>query len=166
MSTGRKERYSPEAYASVIKDLADGIPLASALGGPDRPGRTAFYERLKTDPELARDYESAMQQRAESQADALLDVNRRLLEGQIDPQSAKVLSENLKWLSGKNNPKRYGDTTRTEVTARDGAPLIPPPMSDLETARLIAHLLYKGGRAGVDRGDLRAIPMEASSASS
>ena len=53
MSTGRKERYTPEAYAAVIKDLADGIPLASALGGPDRPGRTAFYERLKTDPELA-----------------------------------------------------------------------------------------------------------------
>ena len=52
------------------------------------------------------------------------------------------------------------------MTGRDGAPLIPPPMSDLETARLIAHLLYKGGRAGVDRGDLRAIPMEASSASS
>ena len=91
--------------------------------------------------------------------DALLDVNRRLLEGQIDPQSAKVLSENLKWLSGKNNPKRYGDTTRTEVTGRDGAPLLPPPpMSDLETARLIAHLLYKGGRAAVERGDLRAIP--------
>lgn len=75
MSTGRKERYTPEAYAAVIKDLADGIPLASALGGPDRPGRTAFYERLKTDPELAGDYESAMQQRAELQVDALLDVN-------------------------------------------------------------------------------------------
>ena len=51
MSTGRKERYTPEAYAAVIKDLADGIPLANALGGPNRPGRTALYERLKTDPE-------------------------------------------------------------------------------------------------------------------
>ena len=77
-----------------------------------------------------------------------------------------MLSENLKWLSGKNNPKRYGDTTRTELTGRDGAPLLPPPMSDLETARLIAHLLYKGERAAVDCGDLLALPMEAHNASS
>lgn len=167
MSTGRKERYNPEAYASVIKDLADGIPLANALGGPDRPGRTAFYQRLKDEPALAREYEAALQQRAQCRVDALLDINDRLLQGRIDPQSAKVASENLRWLASREDSRRYGDKSQTEITGRDGRDLLPPqPMSDLETARLIAHLLHKGGRAAVERGDLRVLPMEAANASS
>jgi hypothetical protein len=66
MGSGRKERWGPEAYAAVIKDIGAGIPLASCLGGKDRPGRTSFYSRLKEDAQLAADYEAAMQQRAEA----------------------------------------------------------------------------------------------------
>ncbi len=160
--SGRKERYGPEAYAAVIKDIAAGIPLASCLGGRDRPGRTSFYARLKEDSQLAADYETAMQSRAEAQVDALMDVNQRLLEGRIDPQSARVLSDNLKWLSSKSNPRLYGDKNVTELTGRDGAPLLAQPqMDDLELARFVSFIMGKGMRAGaIDQGDLLALPIE------
>ena len=156
MSTGRKERYEPEAYAQVIKDLAAGVTLASALGGPDRPGRTAFYQRLKEDPALAREYDAAMQQRAQCRVDALLDVNQRLLCGKLDPASAKVISSNLIWLAGKESPRQYGEVNRTELTGRDGKDLIQEPrMSDYELARYAAYLLTKAERHG---GTLLPLP--------
>ena len=72
MSTGRKERYEPEAYAQVMKDLAAGVTLASALGGPDRPGRTAFYQRLKEAQPLPASTKRPWNQSARVYVDKLL----------------------------------------------------------------------------------------------
>ena len=157
--SGRITKYSDEAYSAVIKDIAAGIPLANALGGPSKPGRTLFFARLKEDPALAREYEAAMQMRGQVRVDELLDVNQRLLKGLIDPQSAKVISSNLIWLAGKEAPKTYGEVTRTELTGKDGKDLIPEAeqVSEFELARRIAYLLHKGGRA-IDRGELHALP--------
>jgi hypothetical protein len=125
MSTGRKELHAPEAYYDVIRLIGEGVPLANALGGPDRPGRTRFYDRLKVDGELERAYALAMQQRAAGRADKLLEINELLLKGKIDPQSAKVASDNYKWLASKEDSRRYGDISRQEITGRDGANLLP-----------------------------------------
>ena len=35
--TGRT-KYSDEAFAEVIRLISEGVPLANALGGRDRPG--------------------------------------------------------------------------------------------------------------------------------
>ena len=160
MGSGRKERYGPEAYAEVIRLIGEGVPLSDALGGKDKPGKTAFYQRLKEDPQLNRDYETALSMRAQTRIDALLDVNARLLEGKLDPSSAKVISQNLQWLAGREDRARWGDRQISEITGRDGAPLIPETqqLSDFETARLLAYLLNKGTPPEpIDGGDLVAI---------
>ena len=157
--SGRLTKYSDEAYAAVIADIAAGTPLASALGGKDRPGRTGFFQRLKTDPDLAREYAAAMEQRAQCRVDAILDVNDRLLRGALDPASAKVISSNLIWLASKEDNRRYGEIQRTELTGRDGRDLLPEQskMNDRELARLLAFLLNKGARQTVDAGELKVI---------
>jgi hypothetical protein len=160
MSTGRKERYGPEAYAAVIKDLTDGIQLASALGGPNRPGRTAFYQRLKEDAALAREYEAAMEIRACGYVDKLLEINEKLMQGKIDPASARAASENYKWIAAKSDGKRWGDRQTIEATGAGGKDLFPEKASlgDFELARLVAYIFHKAERAAVDRGDLVALP--------
>jgi hypothetical protein len=163
--SGRKERWGPEAYAAVIKDIAAGVPLALALGGKDRPGRTSFYARLKEDAELSAAYDQAMQSRADVRIADLLDVNTRLLEGRIDPQSAKVVSENLRWLSSRENPRLYGDVAKMELTGRDGKDLLQgkAEISDFELARLVSYIMCKGQRPEpIDGGELVAIENEAS----
>ncbi len=162
MSVGRKELWPPEAYFEIVRAIGEGTNLVDAMG-KGKPGKTAFYARLREDPQLAKAYETALTMRADAQVDALLEVNKRLLEGRIDPQSARVLSDNLKWLSGKNNPRLYGETSRTEITGRDGAPLIVdrPKMNDFDLARLVAHIFDKAGRATVDKGELLALPESA-----
>ena len=156
--TGRT-KYSDEAFAEVIRLISEGVPLANALGGKDRPGRTAFYERLKSDATLAREYEVAMTQRAQCRVDAILDVNDRLLRGAIDPQSARCISDNLKWLAQKEDPRRFSDVSRTEISGRDGKDLLPE-MSDFELARVLAYLVGKGTVKApcIECGELRALP--------
>lgn len=163
MGSGRKERYSAEAYAEVIRLIGEGVPLSDALGGPDRPGKTAFYQRLKEDPSLNRDYETVLSMRASCRIDALLDVNARLLEGRIDPQSARVISDNLKFLAGKEDRARWGEVSRTELTGRDGKDLLSAKadISDFELARLISFIMGRGAQQTVDGGDLVAIESEA-----
>ena len=161
MSTGRKERYGLEAYTAVIKDLANGTPLASALGGPNRPGRTAFYQRLKEDPALAREYEAAMEIRAAGYVDKLLEINEKLMQGKIDPSSARAASENYKWIASKSDARRWGDRQTIEATGAGGKDLFPEQqkMSDLEMARLCAYYLSKAGACvAVDAGDLIPLP--------
>jgi hypothetical protein len=158
--SGRIAKYSDEAYQDIIRDLADGVPLHKAIGGDNRPGRTMFYRKIAENAELARDYDRAMVMRAQVRIAKIEEVIEQVLTGMAEPAAAKVALDSLRWLCQKEDPKRYSDVQRSEITGRDGAPLIEQPrMSDFEMARLLAHLLDKGTRAGIeDRGDLIALP--------
>ena len=159
---GAKERYSPEAYAEVIRLISEGRPLTDCLGGKDRSGKTAFYQRLKDDPQLNRDYELALSMRANCRIDALLDVNQRLLEGKIDPQSAACISKNLQWLASREDRNRWGDRQITELSGAGGKDLFPESsrLDDLELARLVSWVMHKGETAQA-RGELTVIESEA-----
>ncbi len=167
MSTGRIDRYGQEAYDEVVRLIGEGVPLATALGGPGKPGRTSFFARLKQDPALAMAYDAAMCVRAQGRISKIEEITDRVLAGKIDPPSAKVAIDSMKWLAQREDPKRFGDRQTTELTGRDGAPLLPdtPKMSDLEMARLLAYLLSKGAKAvpAIDAGDLLVLPNSAES---
>ncbi len=158
MSVGRKERWALEDYLDVARLIGEGVPLNEALG-KERPAKTAYWKKMQESPELQRAHELAMTMRAETRIARIEGLVDKLETGKIDPSSAATAIKALQWLSQKEDPKRYSDVQRSEITGRDGAPLIEQPrMSDFETARLLAHLLDKGTRAAVDAGDLVALP--------
>jgi len=97
--------------------------------------------------------------RAQARIAKIEDVIEQVLCGRAEPAAAKVALDSLRWLAQKEDPSRYSDVQRSEVTGRDGRDLIPdqPKMSDAETARLLAYLLSKGQRS-IDRGDLVVLP--------
>ena len=158
MSVGRKERWTPEDYMEVVRLIADGVPLNEALG-KTRPAKTAFFTRLREDAELAKAYGIAQSMRAQTRIQKIEEFIGKLETGKIDPSSAKVAIDALKWLSAKEDP-RYADVQRSEITGRDGERLIPdqPKMDDRETARLLAYLLSRGQRAIEERGELTVLP--------
>jgi len=68
----------------------------------------------------------------------------RLAEGTIDPSSARVISDNLKWLAAREDPKRFSERLSAELTGKDGKDLISEkPMDDLELARFLAWTIHK-----------------------
>ena len=165
MSVGRKEVWPPEAYFEIVQLISEGVNLADAMG-ETRPAKTSFFNRLREDSELAKAYERALVMRAQGRISKIEEIVAKFETGKIDPQSAKVAIDAMKWLSQKEDPKRYSDVQRAELSGPNGRDLIPdqPRMSDFDLARLAAFYLTRGdaSRTAVDCGDLLAIASDRS----
>ena len=100
--------------------------------------------------------------RAQGRISKIEEIVAKLETGKIDPSSAKVAIDAMKWLSQKEDPKRYSDVQRAELSGPNGRDLIPdqPRMSDFDLARLAAFYLTRAdaNRAAVDCGDLSLSP--------
>jgi len=144
--------FTDRDFQNVLSAISDGASLASACKPSGRPSKDTVLRRTKSDAEFSCRYEEAMAARAEVRVGQLVDVNDKLLKGEIDPSSARVVCENLRWLAGKDS-SRFADRQRTELTGRDGAPLLPEPKPvDLfEEARYIASILWRAGIQSVDQ---------------
>ncbi len=91
----------------------DNIRAISAL--PDMPTQNVIMKWIASDLEFKALYETARLARADARADEIDSLIKRMLEGEIDPQAAKVAIDSIKWLMAKENAKRYGD--RVDVNA-------------------------------------------------
>lgn len=78
-----------------------------------------FKHYIKNDPALQDMFTDAEQRSYDAMADALINIDNHRIHGRSDPKMAKVISENIKWLLAKRQPKNYGNSIRVEhnVTA-------------------------------------------------
>jgi hypothetical protein len=136
----------PDNIRAVLDDLANGASLERACKPAGRPSKATVLRRIKTDPELALAHAEALDARGEHRVGQLVELNEKLIRGEIDPQTCRVASENLRWLAGKDS-NRYSERQRIEATGKDGAPLIPEPRPAdmMDTARFFALALYQSG---------------------
>jgi len=68
-----------------------------------------FDAYVKREPQLQAMYEEAVQRGNDAMADALVNIDNHKIHGQSDPKMAKVISDNIKWVLGKRDSKRFGD---------------------------------------------------------
>jgi len=150
-----------DPFEQVLDYVAEGESLIEACQHPGMPSRKTVQRRCRTDAEFARAYANAVEDRAESRAHRFNEILGRLERDEIDPSSARVLLDGLKWQMGLDD-RRFAERTRIEATGANGAPLISEakPITEAEQreqARYIAFLLHKAANATVDRGELRAV---------
>jgi len=53
---------------------------------------------------------------ADADADKIADVAKRVEDGLLDPNAARVAIDAYKWSAGKRRPKRYGEKIEVENT--------------------------------------------------
>jgi hypothetical protein len=150
-----------DPFETVLEAVADGASLVEACRAPGRPSRKTVQRRCRTDAAFAQAYEAACEDRSEIRLQRYADTIAKLERSELDPSSARVILESLRFLMTTDNNRRYGAKTRTELTGKDGRDLTlaapAKPVDDMETARWVAHLLYKaGGRTG-DAGSITAL---------
>lgn len=68
-----------------------------------------FNSYVRKDTQLQDMLMDADQQGYDAMADALLSPDNHLLYGQTNPQMAKVMSDNIKWVLARRDNKRFGD---------------------------------------------------------
>ena len=69
------------------------------------------------------EYARAREDNADHHFDRMQEIEARLEDEDIDPHSARVLLDSMKWRLAKQLPRSYGDRTAVEVTGRIERPI-------------------------------------------
>lgn len=116
-------QYDPELCDEMLALIAGGKSVNTITKIAGFPSMPTFFKWLRLYPEFANNYARAKEEAAEAYAEQILEVNDKVLASKLDANSARVVSDNLKWISGKLKPKKYGD--RIDLTT-DGEKLPTP----------------------------------------
>ena len=155
---GRVE-YSPELYGHILQRVAAGERVSDLCKAPGMPAPRTFYGWTKASNEAQAAFEAAKVARAELSRDKIAEINQKLEHGTIDPQSAREICNNLKWLAGRDAPHLFGEKASLEVTGKDGKDFIPEyPTDHLELARFMGMILDKGRRQLEANEGIAALP--------
>jgi len=90
---------------------------------PGMPNHETLRQWFAEEPELAANYACAREMRADARADRIDEITAMIINGELDPQAAKVVIDAEKWLAGKEQPKKYGDKVTQELTGANGTDL-------------------------------------------
>ena len=97
---------------SDLNDICDlvacGMSVAKAITAKGL-FMSDFYGQLAKNRELSERYARARETRADARAEAIDDLAQRVIAGEIDPNAARVAMDAQKWLTARENPKRYGE---------------------------------------------------------
>jgi hypothetical protein len=77
------------------------------------------YYLCKTLQQWPEEYSAAKKAQAELHAGKLSEIAERVEQGTLDPASARVSSDNRKWLAARLNPSEYGDRVAVDTTVLD-----------------------------------------------
>lgn len=96
------------AVLYALNLLGQGHTLTAACDQSNITVQT-FDSYIKRDPELKAMYEEAIVRGNDAMVDALINIDNHKIHGQADAKMAKVISDNIKWVVSKRDPKRFGE---------------------------------------------------------
>jgi|TARA_R110000744_G_scaffold345155_1_gene450594 hypothetical protein len=142
-AVGRPTGYTEDIADKICSLIAMGLSLNFICGADadeknEFPHRATVYRWFSKHPEFCDNYARAKDDSADADADKVAAVCEDVLQGKVDPQSARVAIDALKWMAGKKRPKKYGDRITQDVNLKDHTQL-----SDDELARKLAESRQK-----------------------
>lgn len=137
--------YSAALADQILGYIIDGKTLVEIEKADGMPSRSTILKWRKQHEEFGERYAEAMDLRADADADAVDDIGRRILRGEVDCNTGRAVIDALKWAASHRAPRRYGTKVSSEITGKDGAPItIASDHDQVETARRIALVLGMG----------------------
>ena len=122
----------PTAYTVDIKDeictrIAGGESLRSICADESMPAMSTVLLWVVNDREgFSEHYHASREAAGYAHADEALALRFELREGTIDPQSAKVILDALKWGAERMAPKKHSARQEVNHTSDDGT-MTPKP---------------------------------------
>ncbi len=115
-------KYTPELGDKIIELIAEGKSLRDIAAEPGMPPRQTISawgrnEEL-SDPDFPGRYAHARDAGTHAQFEQLRDLEKRLLakDSDLNPHSARVAIDTIKWRLSKMMPAVYGERSHLEVT--------------------------------------------------
>lgn len=127
MSQGKP--YTEEQRMAIIEAVCERIMNGESLkriceSDKSLPNKTTIIRWINDDKDtLAPMIARAREFQAECLDDEIQDITNRMLDGEVDPQAARVAIWAAQWRAARLKPKKYGDKISTEVSGPDGGPV-------------------------------------------
>lgn len=113
-----------ECYDDMLEEISGGKSLSVVC--KERGIKRDVFYKYKDETEERKDkYTRACEQRGDSYADKIDEIEEKLLNGEIDSSTAKVLIDSQKWKACKFYPKMFGDMTKTQLVDDKGKGINP-----------------------------------------
>lgn len=114
---GSEREFEPETATAICMKIMEGGNLTRlcAPDNPDKfPSKPTVYFWLSSNEQFANDYARALLFRADSRVDKIEQNHDDMVKGKIDASECRVMNDDIKWLSGREHPKKYGDRVHNE----------------------------------------------------
>lgn len=118
--------FNDDIAATICERLADGESLRSICRDETMPSKSSVFKWLGLNKSFADQYARAMEARADSHADDLVDIADNPL---LDANDKRVRIDARKWVAAKLRPKVYGE--KQLLGSDPDNPLPSAPMIDL-----------------------------------
>lgn len=117
-----KTTLTPEQFTAVCDGISQGGSLRSSCKEAE-VSTQRFLRALASDEDGARtaQYMRAREARADARFEKLDEILEDLRSGVIDPQQARVMMDAIKWQTGKEKARVYGD--KVEVAGDPDKPI-------------------------------------------
>ena len=131
---GRPSEFNQETCDLICERIADGESLRSVCRDEAMPSKSSVFKWLAERPEFADQYARALQSRADSHADDVVDIAD---DPTLEANDKKVRIDARKWVASKLRPRVYGD--KTLHGSDPDNPL--PPAVNLDASKLSLEAL-------------------------
>jgi hypothetical protein len=112
----RKKRYSMKIVKKVCVRIAEGESLRTIVLDDDMPSMPTIFKWLNEHAEFRALYQDARAAMADSFFEKFLDHLDDVESGRISPQAGRVLLDGEKWVMGRLNCPKYGETQMRQVS--------------------------------------------------
>ena len=123
---GRKTTFTAEVGRKICERLADGHSLLAISKMPGMPKISTMQGWAWTpdwsDESFVGNYAHARALQAHREFDEMKETEGELKAGKIDPHTARVLIDSIRWRLSKMLPRVYGDRSHLEVSGGLKAP--------------------------------------------
>ena len=161
---GRPTDYSKNLADEICSRLVEGESLRSICRSDGMPVTGTICRWLTEKPEFKEQYIRARENQADTLADEIIDIaddgsnDWMVRNGKDDDpvwqlngehvQRSRLRVDARKWVASKLKPKKYGDSSTSQITGKDGKDLFGNKADDEVNQRII-ELLNKVGTTGI-----------------
>lgn len=145
---GRPSDYNKEIGLEICNLVADGENINRISQMDNFPSRVTIYAWFRKHKDFLNNYMRAREDRADARSDRIDDICRRVGEGDLEPNAARIMIDAEKWQAGKENPSRYGD--KVQHTGADGE---SPVAFSISPADKLKELINAKSKRIGDSGD-------------
>lgn len=119
---GRPSKYTQEIADEICTRIAGGESLRSVCSDDHMPVLSTVLLWVVHDREGFSDqYHASREAAGYAHADEALALRNELREGTLDPPTAKVILDALKWGAERMAPKRHSQRQEVDHTSSDGS---------------------------------------------